>query len=446
MALVERKETIVDLFKWLIGTGAPIGMSHKTADGKAWAADNIHQVIPGPLPDQHLLCKGHIAAPSRFEELRVVTVNGKRYLARGYDTSDRPNVYRLTEGALPVSPWCPLDFELDDWFRRAAVVTRFDYATGKRVSEPATHVTWLHFDDIVFEWSNPGGLYVGKVIVLTVHDGEDGQNKPPFETYIYAEDYGMVYWKDHASGRQSYVNNLRWPDGIPVLSAEPLPKGHTWQPMPSAPVVTPPAAPGYRLRPVVAPYQISSPFGPRENATPKDHKGVDYVPSAPYHVRASKGGVVTFAGWNDDGFGNLIIIDEGGGFESLYAHLASFAVTKGETVAEGQHIGVAGSTGNSDGLHLHWELRKDGVPVNPADYNVVAEPPVVTPTPEPEPEPTPPEETSDSTVPLPPDGLAALHLTIDEARQFQAALVAERDAKNEQIRILAAALARAGAA
>jgi murein DD-endopeptidase MepM/ murein hydrolase activator NlpD len=72
-------------------------------------------------------------------------------------------------------------------------------------------------------------------------------------------------------------------------------------------------------------------------------------------------------GWNG-GYGNHVIIDHGNGFTTLYAHLTSIFVEPGMTVSQGQQIGTMGSTGNSTGPHLHFEVRYGGVPYNPASY------------------------------------------------------------------------------
>lgn len=77
--------------------------------------------------------------------------------------------------------------------------------------------------------------------------------------------------------------------------------------------------------------------------------------------------VVAGGGWNA-GYGSHVIIDHGNGFTTLYAHLTSIYVSPGETVAKGAQIGSMGSTGNSTGPHLHFEVRYDGVPYNPGNY------------------------------------------------------------------------------
>lgn len=97
------------------------------------------------------------------------------------------------------------------------------------------------------------------------------------------------------------------------------------------------------------------------------HKGIDIA--RPYNrtIKAADNGVVVFAGW-DGGYGKKIIIDHHNGFRTVYAHLATISVRVGQTVQKGQKIGVMGSTGNSTGVHLHFEIYKNGVLQNPMKY------------------------------------------------------------------------------
>jgi murein DD-endopeptidase MepM/ murein hydrolase activator NlpD len=75
-------------------------------------------------------------------------------------------------------------------------------------------------------------------------------------------------------------------------------------------------------------------------------------------------GKVVHAGWNNQGYGNLVIV-ENGAYRTYYAHLSSIPVSVGDTVRAGTTIGLSGNTGNSTGPHLHYEIRKNNVPVDP---------------------------------------------------------------------------------
>ncbi len=107
--------------------------------------------------------------------------------------------------------------------------------------------------------------------------------------------------------------------------------------------------------------EISSPFGWRWGRL---HAGVDLANDAGTHVMAARAGRVIWAGWRG-GYGYTVMIDHGGGYVSLYGHLSDFFVEVGQYVRAGQRIASMGSTGNSTGPHLHFEVQKDGQPVDP---------------------------------------------------------------------------------
>ncbi len=99
----------------------------------------------------------------------------------------------------------------------------------------------------------------------------------------------------------------------------------------------------------------------------KLHTGIDIAARSGTPIRcAGDGTVVHAARWG--GYGNCIIVDHGGELATLYGHCSRLAVTKGQAVTQGQVIGYVGSTGLSTGPHLHFEVRKDGRPVDPGPY------------------------------------------------------------------------------
>ena len=102
-------------------------------------------------------------------------------------------------------------------------------------------------------------------------------------------------------------------------------------------------------------------------STKTNHLGLDFAGNEGEGVYAADAGVIVYAGWNDYGYGNMIMIDHGNGFQSLYAHLSAFNVGCGQSVGQGEVIGAVGSTGRSSGSHLHFELMA-GMKVNPWDY------------------------------------------------------------------------------
>ena len=90
-----------------------------------------------------------------------------------------------------------------------------------------------------------------------------------------------------------------------------------------------------------------------------NHFGIDIGGSTGVGIYATDNGVIVYAGWNDYGYGNLIVIDHGNGWQTYYAHLDSFRVGCGQSVYQGDLIGLMGSTGRSTGPHLHFEMRSD---------------------------------------------------------------------------------------
>ena len=101
---------------------------------------------------------------------------------------------------------------------------------------------------------------------------------------------------------------------------------------------------------------------------PEFHRGVDIGSLRSLDVEAAAPGVVESVGYATgfEGYGNIVLVDLGNGFEALYAHLSSIGVNPGQPVITGQKLGLAGCTGYCTGTHLHFELREDGTAVDPA--------------------------------------------------------------------------------
>ncbi|SHN33556.1 M23 family metallopeptidase [Gracilibacillus kekensis] len=127
--------------------------------------------------------------------------------------------------------------------------------------------------------------------------------------------------------------------------------------------VVPSRGSGQFVRPAVGGY-ISSHVGERWGSY---HKGIDIAGVSDRSILAADNGTVTSAGWDDGGYGNKVVINHNNGYRTIYAHLASINVSSGQVVEAGQKIGVMGTTGFSTGIHLHFEVYKDGSLVNPAN-------------------------------------------------------------------------------
>jgi len=95
------------------------------------------------------------------------------------------------------------------------------------------------------------------------------------------------------------------------------------------------------------------------------HLAIDIAAGEGAPVWAADTGVVVYAGWSNTGYGNMVMIDHGNGWHTLYAHLSVVSISCGSNIGQGQGLGLAGSTGNSTGPHLHFETRNNGGFVNP---------------------------------------------------------------------------------
>ncbi len=109
---------------------------------------------------------------------------------------------------------------------------------------------------------------------------------------------------------------------------------------------------------------LTSPYGERWG---RFHEGIDIGGESDSDILAADCGIVSVARWLD-GYGNYIEIDHGNGFKTAYAHCNALYINEGDSVTQGQLIASMGSTGNSTGPHLHFEVLLHGEPQNPLDY------------------------------------------------------------------------------
>ena len=165
----------------------------------------------------------------------------------------------------------------------------------------------------------------------------------PFNTFVNDETFAL------AIGQTVIV-----PDGV-------RPQVKPWSPIASIKNITPDAGTVTASGQFIWPAQgiISQRFA-------WYHRAIDIANSTSPPALAADSGRVIIAGWPDSvGYGNRVLIDHGNGFATLYAHLARIYVSAGQTVKRGDQIGQMGSTGRSTGIHLHFEIRQNGAPLNP---------------------------------------------------------------------------------
>ncbi|HAF98149.1 MULTISPECIES: peptidoglycan DD-metalloendopeptidase family protein [Paenibacillus] len=108
--------------------------------------------------------------------------------------------------------------------------------------------------------------------------------------------------------------------------------------------------------------RITSSFGHRWG---RSHEGIDVVGGST--IMAAASGRVVFSG-QQSGYGNVVIVDHGNGYRTLYGHMSRISVSNGQSISQGQKLGVMGNTGRSTGTHLHFEIQKNGVAQNPMKY------------------------------------------------------------------------------
>lgn len=113
---------------------------------------------------------------------------------------------------------------------------------------------------------------------------------------------------------------------------------------------------------------ITSRYGSNDSVRDHTHSGLDIAAPGGTSIKAAASGTVTFSGNAGDGFGNYVIVSHGNGVTTVYAHCSELLVSKGETVSQGEVIARVGSTGNSTGDHLHFEVRKNGITYDPQYY------------------------------------------------------------------------------
>ncbi len=117
--------------------------------------------------------------------------------------------------------------------------------------------------------------------------------------------------------------------------------------------------------------RIASGFGTRIDPVykvPKFHAGLDFAAPVGTPIYATADGIVTDAGYNSGGYGNRVVINHGFGYETLYGHMYRIKARVGQKVQRGEVIGYVGSTGKSTGPHCHYEVHRNGTPVDPVYY------------------------------------------------------------------------------
>lgn len=208
------------------------------------------------------------------------------------------------------------------------------FVTVKVVREKAKRET-IDFEKIVEEDST---MLKGEKVVK--QEGAVGKRDV---TYVITEENGV-----RTSRAQTSETILQEPkNNIVVVGTKVIPSRGT----------------GHFAWPAVGGY-ISSHMGHRWG---RQHEGIDIARPSNYTIKASDNGVVVKAERHST-LGNYVMIDHNNGYKTVYGHMSKISVSVGQTVAQGTALGVMGSTGRSTGTHLHFEVHKNGTPVNPMAY------------------------------------------------------------------------------
>jgi murein DD-endopeptidase MepM/ murein hydrolase activator NlpD len=162
--------------------------------------------------------------------------------------------------------------------------------------------------------------------------------------------------------RESALDEIHGLEAQSAALAEQIRQAQEQAAASSTPPIVPPSGSGILGWPVSGP--VVSGFGMRSG---RMHEGIDITCASGTPVRAAAAGTVIHVGWLG-GYGNLVVVDHGGGLSTAYAHNSAFATSVGQSVAAGQVISYAGSTGNSSGPHVHFEVRVNGNAVDPLGY------------------------------------------------------------------------------
>lgn len=253
------------------------------------------------------------------------------------------------------------------------------YTIAERLGVTVESIVWAN------NLTNQNYLQPGQVLQVPAVSGVIHTVQPGETLEGIARQYGV----DQANILAFAPNGLSDPNRLQVGQKLVIPGGRVAEPprlaaarteprpapvQPPPPAQTAPAAPALAAPPAPSPpppAQAAAGFGwptvgPITQYFSAYHRGVDIAPPYGTPVRAAAGGVVMQAsgGWNG-GYGTMVVIDHGNGFRTLYAHLSRLDVSVGETVEQGQVIGAVGRTGVATGPHLHFEVYRGGVPINP---------------------------------------------------------------------------------
>ncbi|NUM44535.1 MAG: M23 family metallopeptidase [Anaerolineales bacterium] len=226
---------------------------------------------------------------------------------------------------------------------------------------PGQELFVLPIDGIYHQWS--AGESLQKVAEFYGVDPEAIVEYPGNKLDVYTFDLDNPSltpgtWLIVPGGKREFVN---W--GPPIITRSDPAIARTYGPGYCGEVYDGAVGSGAFVWPTTERFISGYDFSPATN-----HNGIDIAGSLGNPVFAIDTGVVVYSGWSNFGYGNLVVLDHGNGWQSLYAHLSSIYVSCGQSIFQAASMGTVGSTGNSSGPHLHFELIFNGAKVNPWDF------------------------------------------------------------------------------
>jgi len=246
-----------------------------------------------------------------------------------------------------------------------------------------TSILWTNLYTL---WDNPAGLVPGQILKIPPEDGvlhtwTEGEGLNGVANGLSVTVDAIIEWPGNGLSYEM-VGNLSNPNIAPgteifapggsrgfrdfsttIFAREEAAESNVWGEGKCPPADSGPIGLGTFIWPANETWISGFDFSPETN-----HWGIDVAGDLNDPLYAVDSGVVVYSGWNDWGYGNVVAIDHGNGFQSLYAHLESINVGCLGYVTQGDVIGYMGSTGNSSGPHLHYELLSGSQRVNPHRY------------------------------------------------------------------------------
>jgi murein DD-endopeptidase MepM/ murein hydrolase activator NlpD len=305
--------------------------------------------VPPPPYKAHAIALVDGGIP-RFAQLHTTLPNQTRYQLTQYEVQKGDTIFGIAEkyGLKPQSIlWGNFDILADDPHRL----------------QPEQKLNILPVDGVLYEWHAGDGLNgVAKFFGVTTDDiiNWPGNN-------LSADKVGDLSNPNIEVGTRLFVPGgsrpfISW--SAPLISRKDPAKAKIFGPGYCGTVVDGYIGAGTFVWPTTEKWLSGYDYSPSTN-----HWGIDVAGKLGNPIYAVDSGVVVYAGWNDWGYGNAIVIDHGNGWQTLYGHLSQMYVACGSSVSQGATIAAMGSTGRSSGPHLHFELMNaSGVRVNPWDF------------------------------------------------------------------------------